>query len=211
MVSQVYLKTQRFSGSDASLNTIPLNVISVAVQISKTIPSMPIPLSALFTGESETVALDLGMTTKAITLQGFITDTSISRTIDGETNTKTFTAHEVAQIIASGVDAMAIAENQAFSELVILMPSFIDSDYEYRSGVDINNRNSGTLVPLTFHSRGAAGEKENEGVSIVRNEFPDLSTDTGLVGFIRSFNYSIESESFDISFGLEFEVARTFP
>ena len=211
MVSQVYLKTQQFSGTDSTLNTIPLKCTSVGVTVTKTIPSMPIPLSALFSGESETLALDLGMTNKSIALQGIITDTSISRTIDGETNTKTFTAHEVAQIIASGVDAMSIAKNQAFSELVILIPSFVDSNYATRSSVNADDRSSGTLVPLTFHSRGVAGEKENEGVSIVRNEFPDLSTDTGLVGFIRTFGFNIESEATEITFNLEFEVARTFP
>lgn len=211
MTSQVYLKTQQFSGTDANLNTIPLKCTSVTVTVSKTIPSIPIPLSALFSGESETLALDLGMTSKAITLQGIITDTSITRTIDGEPNSKTFTAHEIAQIIASGVDSMAIAKNQAFAELVILMPSFVDSNYQTRTGVNTSDRSTGVLVPLTFHSRGIAGKKENEGVSIVRTEFPDATTDVGLVGFIRSFNFTIESEANEIGFGLEFEVAKTFP
>ena len=211
MTSQVYLKTQQFSGTDANLNTIPLKCTSVQTTVSKTIPSIPIPLSALFSGESETLALDLGMTSKTVALQGIITDTSITRTIDGESNSKTFTAHEIAQIIASGVDSMAIAKNQAFSELVILMPSFVDSNYQTRTGVNTSDRSTGVLVPLTFHSRGVAGEKENEGVSVIRSEFPDLSTDEGLIGFIRSFNFTIESEANEIAFGLDFEVAKTFP
>ena len=91
------------------------------------------------------------------------------------------------------------------------MHSFVGNDYEYKSGVDITDRSTGVLVPLTFHSRGGVDEKENEGVGIVINSFPDVNTQTGLTGFVRSFSCNFEAEAHDISFTLEFEVARIFP
>ena len=77
----VYLKTQAYTGSDLSINTIPLDVSSVGISVSKTIPAFPVPLSGVALGESITAALDLGMATKNISLSGTITDTSITKTI----------------------------------------------------------------------------------------------------------------------------------
>ena len=210
-MTYVYLKTQNYSGTDLTLDTIPLNVTSVAISVNKIVPAIPIPLSALFTGESETAALDLGMASKTLSLTGLISDTVVQKTIGNTPTSRTFTAHEVAQMIASGVDSTGLAKNQAFSELVILMHSFVGNDYEYKSGVDITDRSTGVLVPLTFHSRGGVDEKENEGVGIVINSFPDVNTQTGLTGFVRSFSCNFEAEAHDISFTLEFEVARIFP
>ena len=210
-MTYVYLKTQNYSGTDLTLDTIPLNVTSVGITVSKIVPAIPIPLSALFTGESETAALDLGMASKGISIGGGITDTDIKRPIGNTATTRRFTAHEVAQIIASGVDSTGIARNQAFSELVVLMPSFVGNNYQVRGGVDTTDRSTGVLVPLTFHSRGGVNEKENEGVGVVINSFPDVSTASGLNGFVRSFTCNFEAEANDISFTLEFEVARIFP
>jgi len=207
----VYLKTQAYTGTNLSINTIPLDVSSVGISVTKTIPAFPVPLSGVAAGESITAALDLGMATKGISLTGTITDTSITKTINGVNTTLTFTAHEVAQMIAAGVDSTGFAKNQAFSELVILMPSFVDSNYSARSGIDINDRSTGTLIPLTFGSRGGANSKDNRGVPTPFSIFPDSSTDLGLTGFVRSFTSNFEAESFDLSFTLEFEVASVVP
>jgi len=176
----VYLKTQAYTGSDLSINTIPLDVSSVGISVSKTIPAFPVPLSGVAVGESITAALDLGMATKNISLSGTITDTSITK-------------------------------NQAFSELVILMPSFVDSEYSARAGIDTTDRSTGTLIPLTFGSRGGANSKDNLGVPTPFSTFPDASTDIGLTGFVRSFTCNFEAESFDLTFSLEFEVASIVP
>ncbi len=210
-MTYVYLKTQNFSGTDLSLDTIPLKVNTVGISVSKDIPSLPVPFTTFITGESERVALDLALGTKSINLGGTITDTVIKKTIAGVATSRTFTAHEVAQMIASSVDSTSLARNQAVAELLILMPSFVGNDYETRSGVDVNNRDTGVLVPLTFHSRGGANLLENELVPLPLNQFPDSSTDEGLVGFIRSFTCNFEAESFDLTFTMDFDIARVFP
>lgn len=208
-MSYVYLKTQSYTGTNLSQNTIPLNVVSAGISVSKTIPAFPIPLSGVATGESITTAFDLGMATKSVNLSGFIKDAEITKTFGGgdnptTTETNTFTAQEIAQMIASGVDSTGFAKKQAFSELVILIPSNVDSDYNTRGTL-------GTLIPLTFGSRGARNEKDNEGVPLPLTTFPDASTDVGLTGFIRSFSFNLEAESVDVSFSLDFEVATVIP
>lgn len=210
-MTYVYLKTQAYTGTNLSLNTIPLDVSTVGITVTKTIPAFPVPLSGVAAGESITAALDLGMATKGISLGGTITDTLITKTIGGVDTTLTFTAHEVAQMIAAGVDSTGFAKNQAFSELVILMPSFVDSNYAARAGIDTNDRSTGTLIPLTFGSRGGANSKDNKGVPTPFSVFPDASTDLGLTGFVRSFTTNFEAEAFDLSFTLEFEVASVVP
>ena len=144
----VYLKLQKHSGSSASIDTIPLRVNNIQFSVDKQIPAI-VFLSGLATGESATVALDLGMSNKRISLSGFITETPIQRshTKTGSTpTTLNFTAHELAQLIASGVDSTGIASYQAVNELVILMDSKVDENY-----VD---RGSTKRIPLTFTSRG---------------------------------------------------------
>jgi len=232
-MTYVYLKTQAYSGTNLSLNTIPLQITSVGISVTKTIPSFPIPLSGVISGESITAALDLGMASKAISLTGVINDTSITKTIGGATTTRTFTAHEIAQIIAAGVDSTGFAKNQAFSELVILMPSFVRSDYNYSGTCNVsgnnnktdclaaggtwtdittlNDRSTGSLIPLTFGSRGGSNAKDNKGVPSPFSLFPDSSTDTGLTGFVRTFGCNFEAEAHDISFNLDFEIASVIP
>ncbi len=208
-MTYVYLKTQSYTGTNLSQNTIPLNVVSAGISVSKTIPAFPIPLSGVATGESITTAFDLGMATKSVNLSGFIQDAEITKTFGGgdnptTTETHTFTAQEIAQMIASGVDSTGFAKKQAFSELVILIPSNVDADYNTRGTL-------GTLIPLTFGSRGNTNEKDNEGVPLPLTTFPDSSTDVGLTGFIRSFSFNLEAESVDVSFSLDFEVATVIP
>lgn len=200
----VYLKLQNHSGSSASIDTIPLRVNTVSVSVDKTIPAIPIPLSGLATGESATVALDLGMSNKRISLSGFITETTIQRT-----HTKTgstpdslnFTPQELAQMIASGVDSTGLASYQAINELVVLIPSKVDENYS-----QVAERN----IPLTFASRGGSLEKDNINV-VLAKPFPTSSTSSGLSGFVQNFSYEMTGESVDISFSMEFAVATVLP
>jgi len=102
----VFLKLQAFDPADGLYkNTIPLKVESVDFTTDKTIPSFPIPIGAI-TGESTTIALDLGMSNKTVGLKGIITDQTIIKKFSGlPDKERTFTAHEIAQMIASGVDS----------------------------------------------------------------------------------------------------------
>lgn len=236
IMSYVYIKTGKYDGTDLTTNTIALNVSSVGVSVTKAIPSFPIPFSGVVTGESVTAALDLGMCTKTIDLQGFITDTTVRKTrtnASGEeeiSTALTFTPHEIAQMIASGVDSTGLQDNQSFKELVILMPSNVADDYNYRgtcaTGAHFNKLacdaghsgqwtvtapTTSTLVPFSFGSRGGAGFGDNDGVLFKSSTFPDKDTDDGLTGFIRSFSFNMEAEAIDLSFSMQFEVAIIGP
>jgi len=212
-MSYVYLKFKSYSGTNLSVNTIPLKANSVQIITSKTIPSFDVPFSGFITGESITAALDLGMASKTINISGFITSDTIVKTlvVGSDTPTsRTFTPHEIAQMIHSGVDSTGIQKNQAFDELVILIPSFVDSNYVQRAGVDTSDVSSGTLIPWTFTSRGGVNLQDNIRV-IKPTTFPDSSTEIGMGGFIRSFNCTLSSESVDIEFTLDFQIATILP
>jgi len=217
-MTYVYLKFGQYAESETSdltINTIPLNVTSVGIAVSKTIPSFPIPFSGIVTGESVTAALDLGMATKNIDLSGFISETTIRKTrtaFEGETEEETarvFTAHEIAQMIASGVDSTGLQDNQSMNELVILYPSNVDEKYRDRDSGGTGSR--GHLIPFNFASRGTEGFGDNLGVAYRGSAFPTSSTSTGMTGFIRSFSFNMEAEAIDISFSMQFEVAIIGP
>jgi len=212
-MSYVYLKFKNFK-DDLSINTIALKATSVQITTSKTIPSFDVPFSGFITGESITAALDLGMASKNISVSGFITSDTIAKTLDVAGNddptTKIFTPHEIAQMIHAGVDSTGLHKIQAFDELVVLIPSFVDSDYVERVGVDTSDVSSGTLIPWTFSSRGNANRQDNVRVPNP-NTFPNTSTAIGVGGFIRNFNCTMAAESVDIEFTLDFEVATILP
>ena len=194
----VFLKLQAFDPADGLyVNTIPLKVESVDFTTDKTIPSFPIPIGAI-TGESTTIALDLGMSNKSVSLKGVITNQTIIKKFSGLPNKEvTFTAHEIAQMIASGVDSTGLAQHQAFNELVILMPSTVDKDY-----VQVAQR----LIPFTWRSRGDSNRLDNSRVPMPF-DFPDATT----AGFIRSFGFSFNSEEVFVSFSMDFQVATIIP
>ena len=66
-------------GNELTDNIIPLKATSVDISTSKTIPSLDVPFSGLLTGESVTAALDLGMSSKTISVTGFILEDTITK------------------------------------------------------------------------------------------------------------------------------------
>jgi len=219
VVDYVYLKLQKFSGTDLAVDTIPLKVQSVSVSVDKTVPNISIPFAGLATGESEKIALDLGMATKRLTLTGFILDTQIKRSHTETGNPATpialeFTAQEIAQLIASGVDATGLTRYQAFNELLVYMDSKVNENYEDRGkAADSNVTKLGTLIqqiPLTFAARGDAFSKDN--TNIVRpTSFPSADSTTGIKGFVSQFSYDLNAETVEISFNMEFTIATVLP
>lgn len=232
-MSRVYLKLQAHKPSNGlTTNVIELKATSVSISVSKTIPSFEVPLSGVATGESITAALDLGMASKTISVSGVILDQTITKSELGDA--LKFTAHEVAQMIASGVDSTGFAKNQAFNELIVLMPSFVASDYNFRGTCSITDhknktdceaaggtwtqtvnanseRSAGQNVPFNFASRGDNNALDNVGVPAKISSFPDADTDTGMTGFIRSFSCEMSAETFELGFSLEFETALLVP
>jgi len=200
----VYLKTGAYSEGDGSTtNTIPLRAVSVNITTQKNIPSFPIPLSGAVTGESLTAALDLGMATKNISINGFIVDGTITR----HGTAFEMTAQEIAQLIHSSVDSTALADHQAITELVILIPSKVDETYtQHATTVDI---------PWSFRARGDSGFLDNTDVPVALN-FPTrvdaaAGNHAGLKGFVRSFGTPLEADTVEINFSMEFEVATIIP
>lgn len=220
MTDYVYLKLQQFSGTDLSVDTIPLKVQSVSVSVDKTVPNISIPFAGLATGESEKIALDLGMATKRLTLTGFILDTKIKRS-HTETDASDpvaiqleFTAQEIAQLIASGVDATGLTRYQAFNELLIYMDSKVNENYEDRGqAADATVTELGTVtsqIPLTFAARGNAFSKDN--TNILRpTAFPTAGSTTGIKGFVSQFSYDLNAETVEITFSMEFTIATVLP
>jgi hypothetical protein len=215
MVNYVYLKLGAgYNGSeDAITNIIPLKVTTVTINTAKTIPNVPVPFSGLLTGESVNVALDMGMSNKRISLGGFILESQITKRFGKKetAKTRTFTAIEIAQMIHSSVDSTGIQPQQAVNELIFLYDSKVDKDYYQRpDNPDDDRTGTEELVPFNWHSRGDRGKLDNLG-AILSQDFPDNEYSEGILGYIESFNTVIDSTTIDISFTLEFAVAKVFP
>lgn len=235
-VGDVYIKLKAFSGglSDIHIDTIPLKVVSASVSVNKNIPNMNLPLAGLATGESTNLALDLGVSDKSVSLSGYILDAELSRghtttplldsngsvVLDGNGNTvmtsKTlkFTAMEIAQLIASGVDSTGLANYQGFDELLLFTESFVDENYDDRGqAADSSVSQLGTLsavVPLTFTSRGTKNTKDNTNV-FRPFTYPTANSVDGLRGYISSFSYTLNAETVEVEFSLEFSISKVIP
>jgi|TARA_R100000479_G_scaffold141629_2_gene77423 hypothetical protein len=207
-MTYVYLKLNAFAddSTDLTLDTIPLRVTNVNVNIQRTVPSFAIPLSSLATGESITIGADLGMASKSLTITGFLVDAVVKRShttpAAGE-DYPTFTAVELAQLIASSVDSSGIAEYQNINELIVLIDSNVDENYQMRTNP--------TQIPLTFAARGSANRKDNERVPFP-SAFPENMHSKGITGFIESFDFTLDAESpTEVSFNMSFKQATVFP
>jgi len=214
----VYLKFAKTPDGDLVTNTIPLKVLNISVSTTKTIPSFDIPMGGMGTGESKTLFFDLGMASKTISVSGVLTAQTITRQFSATdgfvsggtgptmTNKKIsvdMTAFEISQLIHSMVDSSGFQNMQNISELIILMESKVDSNYNYRAA-----DKSSSLIPFGYGARGTKGNLDNAGVFFIKNAFPDATTAKGLGGFVRSFNTTHTGEAVDVEFSLEFEVAE---
>lgn len=209
MTDYVYLKLNAFSSGSTDLNTdtIPLRVSNVSVSVSRQVLDFTIPLSSIATGESLTVGADFGAAEKTISLSGFLVDANLTKS--HTSGSVFFTAQEIAQMIAASVDSSSLAKYQNFNELVILIPSNVDSSFVDRDTASgIGSR--GDLIPFTFRARGNANRKDNERVPFPF-DFPDLSTAEGLKGYIQSFNFTLSADTTEVEFSMEFKQANIFP
>jgi len=209
----VYLKLNKFDRdtNDLSIDTIPLRVNSVQVSVSRTVPAFPIPLSSLAKGESVTVGADLGMAAKTISISGFITETTLRRShskSSGSPVSRTFTAHEIAQMIASNVDSAGIAHYQNINELTVFIDSAVNGQYQQRG---TTNPLHTVNIPLNFASRGNPLEKDNERVPFPHTTFPEDDSEESIKGFIETFNFTLDAETVEVSFDLSFRQATIFP
>ena len=213
-MTYAYLKLGAFDNevNDLTLDVIPLQLISVGVNVQRTVPSMAIPLSSIALGESLTVGIDLGMASKVLTLNGVITSTTLKRSHSKNGDSPRaviFTPQEIAQMIASNVDSSGLAKYQTMNELTVFIDSAVSSTYTQRG----TTNPLGTIqIPFNFASRGVALEKDNEGVIQPISTISDVDRGgDGLSGFIESFDFSFNAEATDIEFNMTFKQATIFP
>ena len=209
----VFLNFKSRNDNDTSqpwiTNRIALKAETIQIDTNKTIPSFAIPFSGAITGESTTLAIDMGTATKNITINGIITEQVIVKKAedDAEENIVSMTAFEVAQLLHSSVDSSFIQEHQNIGELIILIPSRIDADYSYHSNISsTTNLEECPLIPWTWASRNL-----DQASTSLATDFPPPVTGSnsveGIQGFIRNFGTTIQGGTPFITFNLSFEVA----
>ena len=222
----VFIKLASNDADNSDYNRIWLQAESVAITTGKTVAAFPIPFSGLATGESTSLALDLGMASKSINISGVLVEQEIKKkfkedvtTADTDTEgkglTRKMTAQEIAQLLHSYVDSSFLQDQQNLNEIIIVYPSYVNKNWEYHTGLSASSdledakmmpfnyavRDGGTM--MGFDARGSSGG----------STFPTpIDSDTGeidgLKGFIRSFNTTFEGSPF-VQFTMDFEVATT--
>ena len=205
---KVFLELQRRNDvGTGTINRIALSATSVAITTSKTIPNIPVPMAGAVSGESVSLAFDMGLASKAISISGILLEQSISKTKTtvGDAVTATFTPFELAQLIHSYVDSSSFQDDQNINKIIILIPSKVGNDFTARgSQIDI---------PFTFKNR----EYDNDFTAFTDspveafeegNSIGD-STFEGITGFVRPFSTTFASEQpNNVEFTLEFEEAK---
>ena len=205
---KVFLELQRRNDvGTGTVNRIALSATSVAITTSKTIPNIPVPMAGAVSGESVSLAFDMGLASKNVSISGILLEQSISKskTTDAEKVTATFTPFELAQLIHSYVDSSSFQDDQNINKLIILIPSKVGNDFTARG----EQRD----IPFTFKNRVYDNsftaftdnpvEAFEEGNSIADRTFE------GITGFVRSFSTTFASEQPNsVEFTLEFEEAK---
>ena len=195
-------------GDGSITNRIMLKAETVGISTTRTVAPFPIPLSGLITGESTTMAIDLGIANKTINVGGIITEQHIVKQYD-KTTTKSvvMTAPEVAQLIHASVDSSFAQKHQNLTELVVLYPSRVGDNYAYHTGVtETTKLEDLPLLPFSYHSR-----KLDRANTIGAGSMPSPSTTEfeGITGFIENFQTDFIPGSTFLTFTFSFRQAFT--
>jgi hypothetical protein len=198
----------RTDGTSGSVtNRIMLKADTVGISTTRSVAPIPIPLSGLVTGESTTMAIDLGIANKSFNIGGIITEQHIVKEFDGVTKSVVMTAPEVAQLIHASVDSSFLQKHQNLTELVILYPTRVGDDYAYHTGVtETTPIEDLPLVPFGFSSR-----ELDRKTTLLASTYPD-PTDTnyvGVGGFIENFSTDFQPGSPFLTFSFSFRQAFT--
>ena len=235
----VYLKLGSTEDGDLTINTLALKAETISVSTTKTVPSFDVPLSGMFSGESRTVALNLGMASKTVSVSGVITDQVIKRKFadtgpeyyDASESTPTASyaagTFETGDMFPSLDSDDVISIEMSKEEIAQLIHSNTDgTTFQKMQNMNeliilinskVNSRyqyrnadKSADLVPFNYSARGYDNTLDNQGAILFVSDFPDSVNDSGLKGFVRSFSCDFSAESpASISFQLEFEIAVT--
>ena len=167
---------------DPRYNRVALKAENISISTNKDVLALPIPFSGITGGEATKIALDFGVSTKTISVSGVITSqniyktfnildteyhdnltTSLSPTISENNIIVNMGAHEVAQLIHSYVDSSFRQQHQNLDELIILIRSKVNKDYQYYSNSPTINEGSdiedAKLIPFTYKVRDGDGGK----------------------------------------------------
>tara|TARA_R100000664_G_C2760170_1_gene150971 strand:- start:355 stop:1101 length:747 start_codon:yes stop_codon:yes gene_type:complete len=230
---KVFLELQRRNelnaGRARAVNRIPLFVTEVDISTAKTVPTVPVPFIAMAKGFSETLAFDMGIATKTVSLTGVLLNQTISKdSLENDSSAKevVMTPFELAQLIHSYVDSSQAQDDQFINKLIILIPSRVDTNLNYHTASSEDDDMSVLpLIPFTFQNRryderfkrviNDKAESEIGVENLVRETPVEFFTDVsnidelpGMLGFIRSFNTGLSGEQPNtVNFTLEFEIA----
>ena len=222
-------RAQVDDGTARAVNRIPLFVREIQVSTQKTVPTIPIPFAAVATGASETLAFDMGISTKTLSLLGVLLDQTISKdTQENDTSRKEriLSCFELAQLIHSYVDSSQAQEDQNLNKLIILIPSRVDTNFDYHDATtETKDLDQLPLIPFTFDNRRYDERFKRQinqqienltGVSDLVNltaisaftDISELDEIPGMSGFIQSFDTTFSGEQPNsVEFSLNFEVA----
>ena len=214
---KVFLELSRRTeiGEGDSSNRIPLFVDSISVNTNKTVMNIGVPFSGAIRGEATSLAFDMGMAQKTISLSGYLLGQNIKKQKDSDDSVKNInlTSYELAQLIHSYVDSSAFQRDQNLNKLVILIPSRVDHNFDYHdndSSFATKDISELKQIPFTWKNRGY----DNDFATIGSNKkyfTPYTNTEDntiGITGFIRSFGTTFSGADFpSVPFTLEFEEA----
>ena len=205
---KVFLELQRRNDvGTGTMNRIALNATSIVITTSKTVPNVPVPMIGAVTGESVSLAFDMGIASKSISISGILLEQEIKKKrTDSDTDlvTATFTPFELAQLIHAYVDSSSFQDDQNINKIIILIPSKVGNDFTNRPQVDI---------PFTFKNR----VYDNSFTAFTDNPVEAFEGDNaigdrtfeGITGFVRSFSSTFAGEQPNsVEFQLEFEEAK---
>lgn len=199
-------------------NRIGLLATNINISTNKQSLAFPVPFSGIISGESSTLALDLGLATKTVSINGILTDQTLyKKTKNGTQKDVKLTGYEMAQLLHSYVDSSFLHEDQNVSKLIVLIPSRVDTNFDYHNGVNENTALSECpLIPFHFGNRTfdmptLDGTKIDFGAT----EFPSTLTNInqeipGMSGFINDFTTDIAGDQIpSINFTLNFTISST--
>ena len=222
----VWLELQRRNeeGGDRAINRIPLFVTEIQIATSKSVPTIPVPFAAVGTGKSETLAFDMGLASKTVSLTGTLLNQRIFKNSgeDASVIDAVLSPFEMAQLIHSYVDSSAAQDDQAMNKIIILIPSRVDTNFVPHSSTSASDDiNDLPVIPFTFENR----QYDERFKRVANNYLPsalevdespvEAFTDMtlvddllGMTGFIRSFNTTFAGEQPNsVAFSLDFEIA----
>ena len=205
---KVFLELQRRNDiGTGTFGTVLLVVIATDRAFSAILFTFaPVPMAGAVTGESVSLAFDMGLASKTISVSGILLEQEIKKQkTESDAATATFTPFELAQLIHSYVDSSSFQDDQNINKLIILIPSKVGNDFTARgSQIDI---------PFTFKNR----EYDNDFTAFTDSpveafaEGNSISAETfeGITGFVRSFSTTFAGEQPNsVEFTLEFEEAK---